>query len=76
MLAEFVLSAVLDRCEIICQCESENISAGCAAAILEYYDKIGAAVFADYRYKPNIMIYNKLYNSLVRIGKHIFKNDY
>ena len=76
MLAEFVLSAVLDGCEIICQCESENISAGCAAAILEYYDKIGAAVFADYRYKPNKMIYNKLYNSLVRIGKHIFKNDY
>lgn len=74
MLAEFVLSSMLDGCEIICQCESANISAGCAAAILEYYDKNGMGIFADYRYTPNQMIYNKLYNSLIRLGKNIYKD--
>lgn len=74
-LAEFILSAKLDGYSFICQCDyGQSRSAGCAAAILEYYDKNGMGVFYDYRYKPNKMIYNKLYNSLIRLGKNIYKD--
>lgn len=60
-LAEFIKKAYADGLDIICQCEyGQSRSAACAAAILEYYYHNGISVFADYRYYPNQLIYNKL----------------
>lgn len=60
-LAEFIIKAYNDGLDIICQCEyGENRSSGCAAAILEHYEHNGISIFADYRYYPNKLIYNKL----------------
>ena len=64
-LAAFIAAAVDDGCHIICQCEyGQSRSAACAAAIREYYDKEGIVVFADYRYYPNPMIFNKILAAL------------
>lgn len=64
-LAEFISSAIEDGVNIICQCEhGQSRSAACAAAIKEYIDKSGIEVFADYRYYPNQLIFNKIYTAL------------
>lgn len=64
-LAEFIVSANEDGLDIICQCEyGQSRSAACAAAILEYFEKNGISIFRDYRYYPNQLIFNKLYDSL------------
>lgn len=64
-LAEFIRSAVGDGCDIICQCDyGQSRSAACAAAILEYYCRSGITVFADYRYYPNQLVFNKIYDAL------------
>ena len=53
---------------IICQCEyGMSRSAGCAAAILEYYQHSGITVFADDRYCPNKAVFRKL---LAALKKH------
>ena len=64
-LAEFIYSAKNDGLDIICQCEyGQSRSAACAAAILEHFNKNGISIFADYRYYPNQLVYNKVYNAL------------
>lgn len=64
-LASFIYSAIEDGLNIICQCEhGQSRSAACAAAIKEHFDKTGIEVFADYRYYPNQLIFNKLLNAL------------
>ena len=64
-LAAFIKKAAADGCDFLCQCEyGQGRSAGCAAAILEYYEKNGISVFADYRYCPNKLIFNKLLAAL------------
>ena len=64
-LAEFIISAKNDNLDIICQCEyGQSRSAACAAAILEYFYHNGITVFADYRYYPNQLIFNKVLNAL------------
>lgn len=64
-LAAFIKTAVADGCNILCQCEyGQSRSAACAAAIREYYDREGIRVYADYRYYPNQMIFNKLLAAL------------
>lgn len=64
-LAEFIMQACADDLNIICQCEyGQSRSAACAAAILEYFFSRGISVFADYRYYPNQLIYNKIKNAL------------
>ena len=65
VLADFIRRAAEDGCQIICQCEyGQSRSAASAAAIEEYYDKSGIEVFADYRYYPNQLIFNKLLAAL------------
>ena len=60
-LAKFVREAVSDDVDIFCQCEyGQSRSAACAAAIREHYFHDGIEVFADYRYYPNQLIFNKL----------------
>ena len=64
-LACFIKRAVHDGMDLICQCEyGQSRSAACAAAIKEYYDHSGIEIFADYRYYPNQMIFNKLLAAL------------
>lgn len=65
-LALFIKDAASRHMNIICQCEYEQSrSAACAAAILEYFCKDGISVFADYRYYPNQLIFNKLLAALL-----------
>lgn len=64
-LAEFIKNAYEDGMDIICQCEyGQSRSAACVAAILEYFEKNGISIFRDYRYYPNQLIFNKLYDAL------------
>ena len=64
-LSRFIIESVACGYDIICQCEyGQSRSAACAAAIKEYYDKNGIEVFADYRYYPNQLIFNKLLYAL------------
>ena len=68
-LALFIKTAVECNLDIICQCEyGQSRSAACAAAIKEYYDHDGISIFADYRYYPNQLIFNKLLNALKTIN--------
>ena len=64
-LAKFIYSAKDDGLDIICQCEyGQSRSAACAAAIQEHFYKTGIWIFADYKYYPNQLIFNKVYNAL------------
>ena len=64
-LAKFIKLASADNMDIICQCEyGQSRSAACAAAIREYYYNDGISIFADYRYYPNQLIFNKLLEAL------------
>lgn len=68
-LAEFIKESISQGFDIICQCEyGQSRSAACAAAIKEFYDKSGIEIFADYRYYPNQLIFNKLLNALKSKG--------
>lgn len=60
-LASFIYDAMETGVNIICQCEyGQSRSAACAAAIREHFYGDGIEVFADYRYYPNQLVYNKL----------------
>lgn len=64
-LAAFIRKANADGNNILCQCEyGQSRSAACAAAILEYFHQRGITIFADYRYYPNQLVFNKLYDAL------------
>ena len=64
-LAKFIKFACADNMDIICQCEyGQSRSAACAAAIREYYYNDGISIFADYRYYPNQLIFNKVLDAL------------
>ena len=66
-LAEFIYNAKEDGLDIICQCEyGQSRSAGCAAAILQYFSKNGIDVFTDYRYYPNQLVYHKIFDALTK----------
>lgn len=64
-LAAYIYTAKEDGLDIICQCEyGQSRSAGCAAAILEHFVSRGIAVFTDYRYYPNQLVYHKVFDAL------------
>ena len=64
-IAAFIRRAYAGGLDIICQCDyGESRSAGCAAAILEYYERAGMRIFADYKYYPNQVVYHKIYDAL------------
>lgn len=68
-IAEFVMQAEREGLDIICQCAyGQSRSAACAAAILEFFEGSGITVFADYRYYPNQLIFNKVLDALKRKG--------
>lgn len=67
LLALFIKTAAERQLDIICQCEyGQSRSAACAAAIKEYYEHDGISIFADYRYYPNQLIFNKVLDALKR----------
>lgn len=52
---------------IVCECESGfSRSAGCAAAIREFYHHDGIKIFSNYDYSPNVLFFNSIYNALLR----------
>lgn len=64
-IAEFVYSAKSKEMQIICQCESgQNRSAGCAAAILEYFNHSGDFILNNHRYHPDEMVYYAVLDAL------------
>ena len=68
-LAKFIVKAVSENKNIVCQCEyGQSRSAGCAAAIKEYFYKDGISVFADYNYYPNQVVFHKVYDALVKMN--------
>lgn len=63
--AEFIIDAYNSGMGIICQCEyGQSRSAGCAAAIKEYFIFDGISLFADHRYYPNKVVYHKVLDAL------------
>jgi len=67
-LAAFICGAVKDGLDIVCQCDyGQSRSAACAAAILEWFEKRGITVFADYRYYPNQLVFNRILEALGRV---------
>ena len=69
-LADFIITAKKDGLDIICQCEyGQSRSAGCASAILECFYRNGISVFADYRYSPSQLVFNKLLKALHAKGE-------
>lgn len=68
-LAQFIKDSIKRNLTIVCQCDyGQSRSAACAAAILEYYEHNGISVFADYRYYPNQLIFNKLLAALCSVN--------
>ena len=68
-LARYIIKNIAQGHDIICQCEyGQSRSAACAAAIKEHYEKRGIEIFADYRYYPNQLIFNKLLASLKEVS--------
>lgn len=66
-LAEFICRARADGMDIICQCESgQSRSAGCAAAILEYFSGKGRLVFDSEKYRPDELVYESVLGALER----------
>lgn len=64
-MAEFIRSAIKRKFNIICQCVyGEGRSAGCAAAILEYYEKSGIQIYTNDRFYPNKIVFRKLFAAL------------
>lgn len=65
-LAKFILDVKADGYRIICQCEyGQSRSAGCAAAIREFFHGDGIRIFANYNYYPNQVVYNKVFEALL-----------
>lgn len=63
--ADFIVDAYNSGMNIICQCEyGQSRSAGCAAAIKEYFVYDGISLFANHRYYPNKVVYHKVLNAL------------
>ncbi len=64
-IARFVMKYHAETDILICQCEyGQSRSAGCAAAISEYFYGNGIDIFADERYFPNRYVYHKLMNAM------------
>lgn len=64
-LAEFICQIRADGMNIICQCESgQSRSAGCAAAILEYFYHKKRLVFDSEKYQPDELVYDSVLGAL------------
>lgn len=67
-IAEFVHKYADITDVLICQCHyGQSRSAGCAAAIAEYFCGAGIIVFSDDRYYPNKLVYHKVLEALRKL---------
>ena len=67
-LARFIYRAYEKNLNILCRCAyGQSRSAACAAAILEHFYGKGISVFRDYRYIPNKLVFNKVYDALQKV---------
>lgn len=70
-LASFIVQAVEEGMDIICQCDyGQSRSVACAAAILEHFERKGITIFADYRYYPSQLVFNKILEALKAKGQY------
>lgn len=68
-VAQFIYTAQAKGMHILCQCESgRSRSAGCAAAILEYFEGRGETVFSDARFSPDQLVYDRVLAALEAAG--------
>ncbi|NMA75115.1 MAG: hypothetical protein GX963_13410 [Bacteroidales bacterium] len=68
-IAQFVLRHISSTDVLICQCHfGQSRSAGCAAAIAEYFNGNGIDIFADYKYYPNKLVFHKVLKALKDCG--------
>ncbi|SEH48676.1 hypothetical protein SAMN02910265_01004 [Ruminococcus flavefaciens] len=75
-MAMFIVKAYNSGKDIICQCEyGQSRSAGCAAAILEYFYHTGISIFSNYNYYPNQVVYHKVYDAIERQRRY-YDNKY
>jgi predicted protein tyrosine phosphatase len=66
-VAEFVLKHNGNTDVLICQCHyGQSRSAGCAAAITEYFNGNGIDIFTDDRFYPNKLVYRKVVEELAK----------
>ena len=64
-IAEFVWNNQNKIDVLICQCEQgQSRSAACAAAVAEFLYGTGENIFADERYSPNVLVYQKILEAL------------
>lgn len=64
-IAEFILRHNNETDVLICQCHyGQSRSAGCAAAIKEYFNGNGIDIFANDRFYPNKLVYRKVLKAL------------
>ena len=67
-IAVFVDQKIKEHKDIICQCDyGISRSAGLAAAILERYAHRGIDVFSNYKYNPNQIVFNKVFEELKKL---------
>lgn len=63
--ADFILKNYNETDLLVCQCHyGQSRSAGCAAAVAEYFFGKGIDIFADERYFPNKIVYHKVLHAL------------
>ena len=75
-VAEFIIRAVSAGKRIVCQCEfGMSRSAGCAAAIYEFFMGAGIKIFTDRHLSPSVVIFNQLYKALCRARLRITDID-
>ena len=73
-LARFIYSAKKQGLDIICQCDyGQSRSAACAAAILEHFEGRGIEIFANYKYYPNQLVFNKIFDALAEYKRDTLK---
>ena len=64
-VAKFIIRAAAAGKRIVCQCEyGMSRSAGCAAAIYEFFTGTGINIFADRKLYPSRIIFDKMYKAL------------
>ena len=73
-MARVIMQAYADGKDIAVSCD-RSVSAGCAAAVMEFFAHDGIAIFADARYAPDRAVYHMLLAALAR-QKRYFDNKY
>jgi len=77
LIASFIKECIELDMDIICQCEyGISRSSGTAMAIREYLYNDGIKIYRDYRYMPNKLFFNNIYNCLNKMNINNGKAHY